>query len=132
MRMRSPGKILSFALLALVGGALAVSACSDSDNPLDSACTISTAISDGVGTVTYTASRTGNGTISSYTYNTDGGPVTVTDPTLPYTLTMTLPTAHAGAAAIGTASNGSITIGWQIASEVNPEDDTVSCAHGSD
>jgi hypothetical protein len=130
--MRSSRKVLGLALLSLVGGALVASACSDSDNPLDSACTIATAISDGVGTVTYTASRTGNGTISSYTYNTDGGPVTVTDPALPYSLTVTLETAHAGAAAIGTASNGSITIGWQIASEVSPEQDTVTCAHSSD
>ena len=130
--MRVPTKACSLALLALVGGGFVASACSDSDNPLDSACTIATDVSAGVGTVTYTASRTGNGTISSYTYNTDDGPVVVTDPTLPYSLTVTLATAHASAAAVGTASNGSITIGWQIASDVNPEQDAVTCAHGND
>lgn len=132
MHIRSPGRFWCVALLSLVGGALVASACSDSDNPLDSACTLATSVSDGPGPVTYTASRTGNGSISSYTYNTDHGPVTVTDPTLPYTLTTTLATARAGVAAIGTASNGSLTIGWQITSELSPDQDATTCAHGSD
>ena len=130
--MRSPRKALSLALLSLVGAALVSSACSDSDNPANSACALQTDVSDEGGTATYTASSTGNGTISAFTYSTDGGPVIVTDPTLPYTVTAQLATARASASAVGTASNGSITIGWQIASESSPEQDSVSCAHSND
>lgn len=129
--MRSPRMNLCRALLLLAGGVLVSSAC-DGDDPVDSACAIATDESDGTGTVTYSASRTGNGTITTYTYNTDDGPVTVTNPTLPYTLTLELATARASAAAIGTASNGSITIGWSIASEVDPEQDAVTCSHSND
>jgi hypothetical protein len=130
--MRSSRKAVSLALLALAGGAFALSACSDSDNPGDSACALQTDISNGVGTVTYTASGTGNGSVSTYTYNTDGGLVTVTDPTLPYAITVELATAHASATALGTASNGSITIGWQIGSEGSGEQDAVTCSHSGD
>lgn len=130
--MRFSRTAASLALLAVAGGAFALSSCSDSDNPGDSACALQTDISNGVGTVTYTASRTGNGSVSTYSYSTDGGLVTVTDPTLPYTATVELATARASATALGTASNGSITIGWQIASEGSPEQDSVTCSHSTD
>jgi hypothetical protein len=61
--------------------------------------------------VLYTASQTGDGTISSLTYATISGPVTVQNPALPWTVTVpVLTSTNVTMSATGTTRNGSLTI----------------------
>lgn len=61
--------------------------------------------------VVYSALQTGDGKISSLTYTTITGPVTVQNPTLPWTLTVpVLTTTDVSISATGTTTNGSLKI----------------------
>jgi hypothetical protein len=64
--------------------------------------------------VTYTASVTGDGTITSLTYVGGSGPVTINNPTLPFSVdtTVSLPT-QAAMSASGYYTNGTVTIAYQ-------------------
>jgi len=64
-------------------------------------------------TVVYTATQTGDGTISSLSYATSSGMVTVNSPSLPWTLTVQAPpNTKITMTATGTVTNGSITIDY--------------------
>ncbi len=62
------------------------------------------------GTVTYTATATGNGTMSQVRLQTEEGVVVVNNPTLPYNRVEVLATRPALIEATGTVSSGSLTI----------------------
>jgi hypothetical protein len=61
--------------------------------------------------VVYKALQTGDGTISSLSYTTISGTVTVQNPSLPWTITVpVLTTTNVSISASGTTKNGSLTI----------------------
>ncbi len=63
--------------------------------------------------VTYKATQTGDGTISSLTYVTITGTVTVTNPQLPWEVTVAVTTTtNVSIAAAGTVKNGSLNISY--------------------
>ncbi|MEI7725540.1 MAG: hypothetical protein WCK09_10580 [Bacteroidota bacterium] len=63
--------------------------------------------------ITYTAVRTGDGVISSLTYVSETGTVTVTNPNLPWTITVPISAGiNVTMSASGTATNGSLNISY--------------------
>lgn len=61
--------------------------------------------------VVYAASQTGDGSISTLSYTTTTGTVTVQNPSLPWTVTVAvLTTTNVSISATGTTKNGSLTI----------------------
>lgn len=93
---------------------LAAAACGDDNggDGDDSACSVSVGPSDLVGSVAYTASGTGNGTLTQIRYVTDEGELVDNNPTLPFSVTVENSTAKAEISGTGSASNGgSVTVG---------------------
>lgn len=107
-------------------------ACGDSNDGGggNNACDLATSTSTIGGQATYTASVTGNGAISSLVYATDGGNVTVNNPTLPYNQGVTLTTGRARISTTGTVSSGSITTAYSVtpAGGGALESDSESCS----
>jgi len=65
-------------------------------------------------TITYKAEQSGDGEISSLTYLTGSGAVTVTNPSLPWTISVeALATQVVGITATGTTKKGSLTISYE-------------------
>jgi len=64
--------------------------------------------------IVYTATQTGDGTIASLTYVTNGGTVTVQNPQLPWTITIpVLSSTFVSITAVGTTKNGSLKIKYE-------------------
>jgi len=64
-------------------------------------------------TVVYTAEQTGDGTISSLSYVTNAGTVTVSNPILPWTISISvLSGTNVNISATGTTKNGSLKISY--------------------
>jgi hypothetical protein len=64
--------------------------------------------------VVYTATATGDGTISTLSYVTPTGTVTVQNPSLPWTISVNvLTTTNVQITASGTTKNGSLTISYE-------------------
>lgn len=64
-------------------------------------------------TVVYAAAQTGDGTISSLSYETNAGTVTVSNPTLPWTISISvLSGTNVKMSASGTTKNGSLKISY--------------------
>jgi len=62
-------------------------------------------------TVTYTATATGDGSMASLTYATMSGNITIHNPQLPWSITVTaLTSTNVSISATGTATNGSLEI----------------------
>lgn len=79
-------------------------------------------------TVTYSASLTGTGAVTSVTYVTDTGPVVVNNPTLPLQVTVVNATSPAAIRAAGRVTSGSITIGYSATGAPNrAEQDSATC-----
>jgi hypothetical protein len=76
-----------------------------------------TTFSEGAGNtidVTYTASVTGDGLVSSLTYTGPSGDVTVNNPAMPYSIDVNVPLPNQAAmSAAASFNNGTITIGYQ-------------------
>jgi len=65
-------------------------------------------------TITYTATQTGDGAMSSLSYVTISGTVTVQNPSLPWTVTVpALTSTDVAISATGTTKNGSIKISYE-------------------
>jgi len=64
-------------------------------------------------TVVYTAAQTGDGTISSLSYETNAGTVTVSNPTLPWSISISVDSGtNVKMSATGTTKNGSLKISY--------------------
>lgn len=64
--------------------------------------------------ITYTATQTGDGTISSLTYMTIAGTITVQNPSLPWSITVPAMTStNVSISATGTTKNGSLKINYE-------------------
>jgi hypothetical protein len=64
--------------------------------------------------ITYTATQTGDGTISSLSYMTIAGTLTVQNPTLPWSVTVpALTSTNVSISATGTTKNGSLRISYE-------------------
>ncbi len=63
--------------------------------------------------IVYSATQTGDGAIASLTYTTITGPVTIQNPSLPWSLTVSvLTTTNVSISATGTTKNGSLEISY--------------------
>jgi hypothetical protein len=83
--------------------------------------------------VTYVASQTGDGTISTLSYVTGGGVVTVENPTLPWTVTASVGAdADVKITASGTVKNGSLKIEYAGTSGGATISGSDMCSHSSD
>src|SRR5664279_4416009 len=103
--------VLLGAGLLLCATAGMISACSDTtaNSPVTKDCTLDTGTSTISGSLTVTYQVTvqdGTATVASLTYNAESGPVTVTNPTLPFQENLTLATATAHLQLTGTVTNG--------------------------
>jgi hypothetical protein len=79
-------------------------------------------------TVSYSASLTGTGAVTSVTYVTDTGPVVVNNPTLPLQVNVVNVTSPAAIRAAGRVTSGSITIGYSATGAPNrAEQDSATC-----
>jgi hypothetical protein len=64
--------------------------------------------------ITYTATQTGDGAISSLSYMTIAGTMTVQNPTLPWSVTVpVLTSTNVSVSATGTTKNGSLKISYE-------------------
>lgn len=64
--------------------------------------------------ITYSATQTGDGTISSLSYMTIAGTMTVQNPTLPWSVTVpALTSTNVSISATGTTKNGSLKISFE-------------------
>jgi hypothetical protein len=81
-------------------------------------------------TVTYRAARTGDGSISSLTYaDGSGSTQTVSSPSLPWTMTETIPaTGNASISANGQVANGTLEIEFSATNGSATVDGSDSCA----
>jgi uncharacterized lipoprotein YajG len=83
--------------------------------------------------IVYSASRTGDGSISSLSYRTITGMVTVQNPQLPWTITVpVLTTTDVSITATGTTTNGSIKITYEGNSGGSSIQGSDYCEHQSD
>jgi hypothetical protein len=83
--------------------------------------------------IVYTASRTGDGTISTLRYSTITGMVTVQNPQLPWTITVpVLTTTDVSITATGTTTNGSIKVTYDGSSGGATIQGSDYCEHQSD
>jgi len=104
----------------LVTALVLVAACGSSTGPggrtnCNPALSIGSDFAEPTGTidVMYSASVTGDGQISSLTYAGPSGPVMVSNPALPYSITTTVPLpTQATMTASATYTNGTITIAY--------------------
>ena len=84
-------------------------------------------------TVVYTATATGDGTMSALSYATSSGMVTVNNPTLPWTLTILVPSnTKITMTATGTVTNGSLDIDYKGTGEGHTTHASDNCAHYSE
>lgn len=83
--------------------------------------------------IVYTASATGDGTIMSLTYNTSTGPVTVTKPSLPWTVTVYMPQgADVYINGSGNVTNGGLTVDYNGSSDGHTMHASDNCSHQND
>jgi hypothetical protein len=81
-------------------------------------------------TVVYTATRTGDGTMSSLSYATSSGMVTVNNPVLPWTITVQVPAnTKITMTASGTVTNGSLGIDYLGNGDGHTTHASDNCAH---
>ena len=110
---------------------LVLAACHDADtSPFPLPWDASTGLFSRTGalTVAYSASGTGDSCISRLTYATDGGPITVEYPSLPFAVNVELTTARALNSASGTPRDGRITVGYVLSDQTGPvENAQASC-----
>lgn len=84
-------------------------------------------------TVVYTATATGDGTMSALSYATSSGMVTVTNPALPWTVTIAVPSnTKITMTASGTVTNGSLDIDYKGSGEGHNTHASDNCAHYSE
>jgi hypothetical protein len=137
-RFRRRATVLLGAGILVCATAAMVSACSDTNanQPVAKDCTLDTGASTIAGSLTVTYQVTvpdGTGTVSSLTYTADTGPVTVTNPTLPFQENLTLLTAPAQLQVVGTVSNGTMVAQFSAVGSPNrSEQKQVSCTTLSD
>ncbi len=81
--------------------------------------------------VAYSATNSSGGSISSLIYKGPTGPVTVTNPTLPWSITVTIPKGDSvNIAAVGSAPSGSsLTLSYTIQYSNSITANTVSCGN---
>ncbi len=132
-RIRSGKGVLLVSGMLLCTAAGMISACSDStgNSPTTKDCTLDTGMStiSGSITVTYLVTLSGSSaTIASITYAAEGGPVTVTNPTLPFQQNLTLLTAPAQLQLTGTVTDGTLTAEYSAVGSPNrSESKQVTC-----
>jgi hypothetical protein len=88
-----------------------------------------TAITSSDVPVTYNASNSGNASIATLIYQGVAGPVTIPNPKLPWTTTVSIPkgdTVHISA--VGSATGGSLTLAYLI-NYSNPNSNSASCGN---
>jgi hypothetical protein len=79
--------------------------------------------------VTYNASHSGNASITTLIYQGATGPVTITNPKLPWTITIAIPKGDTvQISAMGSASGGSLSLSYLI-NYSNPNSNSVSCGN---
>lgn len=105
-------KIANFLIMFLLLLGIGLSGCKKAK---EITCSLYTAPSQPViaMTVVYAAAQTGDGAISSLSYETNAGTVTVSNPTLPWTITISvLSGTNVKMSASGTTKNGSLKISY--------------------
>ena len=81
-------------------------------------------------TVVYTATATGDGTVSSLSYATSAGMVTVNNPALPWAITIQVPSrTRLTMTAAGTVTNGSLNIDYYGSGDGHTAHASDYCAH---
>lgn len=84
-------------------------------------------------TVVYSATRTGDGTMSSLSYATSSGMVTIPNPALPWTITIQVPAnTKITMTASGTVTNGSLDIDYKGTGDGHNTHASDNCAHYSE
>ncbi len=79
-------------------------------------------------TVTYSASLTGTGAVTSVTYVTDTGPIVVNNPALPWQVVVVNATSPAAIRAAGRVTTGTITIGYSaVGAPARSEQNSAIC-----
>lgn len=126
----APRRFMLGGALALCALALTLSACSDDPEEGPLACGLDTGESEISGdlTVSYQVTLSGSGSVSSVTYTAESGPVTVTNPTLPWSENITLTTRTARIEATGSVTTGTITAQYAaVGAPDRAEQDQVVC-----
>jgi hypothetical protein len=124
----TPAVLLSFLLLTST-------TCSKSGNSSNNSksCSLQTgtAVITYAVNVLYSASKVGGANITTITYEGPAGNVYVSNPTLPWTISVSLIKGNSVAmSAVGTApSGGGLTISYAIQYPNNTVSDSVSCSH---
>jgi hypothetical protein len=79
--------------------------------------------------VTYNASQSGNASFSTLIYQGAAGPVSITNPKLPWTITVTIPKGDTvNISAAGTSTGGSLSLSYLI-NYSNPNSNSASCGN---
>ena len=121
------------ALFLLFTLALTTLGCSSDEDSNACALLTPSATASADGTVTYSASVQGNGSIDSLEYTSDSKPVTVKNPSLPFSVTIDVQENDPiSISAVGTAANGGKVIaGYEFidAAGSDPEQTSVECSH---
>ena len=126
--------VLLGAGLLLCATAAMISACSDTNanSPVSKDCTLDTGTSTISGSLTVTYQVTvqdGTASVTSLTYAAESGPVTVTNPTLPFQANLTLATVPAHLQLTGTVTNGILVAEYSAVGSPNrAEQHQVTCA----
>jgi hypothetical protein len=114
--------VLSFAMF---------SSCSKSDD--SQPCDVSTnpTTAGAAESVSYSANKIGNATMSSLTYGGANGDIMVNNPTLPFSMTVNVPQgASISVSASGkSSSGGGLAVGFVIQNPNNPEVQADTCLH---
>jgi hypothetical protein len=87
-------------------------------------CDLDTGDSSLLGALTakYFASGTGDASMSSLTYMTDEGPLTITDPKLPFATSVSLTNVRARLRAKGTSGAGTLSISVGVSDLIGPRE----------
>jgi hypothetical protein len=128
MRNINPSKLgLAFVLCFYI-----VSGCSKSSSSNNNCNFATGSATAGTGAqVTYVATGTGSASLSSVIYQDVNGPVKISNPALPWSISLVFPAGgNVSLSAEGTASNGGIlTLSYGINASGSFNADTVACGH---
>jgi len=84
-------------------------------------------------TITFSASKTGDGVINTLTYKTSQGEVTLTNPTLPWTINVdTEEGSSISISAQGTVKDGSLTVAFHGETQSSTVEGNDFCSHSND
>lgn len=111
-------------VLILAAALMGADGCEEGAGLSSENCDMDTGESSLLGTMTvqYFATSTGDASMSSLTYATDAGSRRITDPSLPFAITVPLTTARARMRAKGSSRTGTLSISFGLSDLIGPRE----------